>query len=144
HPHGRDLAMVGTRPVVLESVHFTNALQLAIPTATGGLTRRRVLFGGGRVRGTVLYPASDGVAVSVDGRPFSPNGDISYSPRGVGRIDQATGALEMLPGIPLGAGGFASPRGIGTHGFGVAFKHDIERTILPIRIVVQSGGRRLS
>jgi hypothetical protein len=143
HPHGRDVMMAGDRPVVLETTVSRNAIQLAIPAADRHFRRLRVRFHGGGVRGDTLYPAMDHVGVSVDGRPFSPNGTVSYSPRGFGRIDLSNGDLRMLPGIPLGDGTFVHPHDIGTPKFDVEFVHGEERSILPIRIAVEANGHRL-
>ena len=141
HPHGVDVMMAGGEPVVLEARPSTRALRIAVAAAGGGFTRRWVRFSGDGVRGGTLYPNGTAPGVSVDGRPYGRAGGISYSPRGFGRIDVRSGALSMLPGVPLGDGSYLAPHDLGEPSFSVEFIGGRQRTSLPVRIRVTAGRR---
>jgi hypothetical protein len=144
HAHPHDLAVDGSTPVVLEQQAQTLVGVVEVLHAEGASEETAIQAGSHPVVVSLLLPGSHHLTGFVSGRGIHlPRPPIPF-PHGIFRLDvPGSGRVERLPGVPLGDGTFVDVEDQETKDFTLHFVNPTQRSVLPLRIEMVSGGRKI-
>jgi hypothetical protein len=142
HSHPRDLIVTADQPVVLELGRGLAGI-VDVVGSDGRLRRTHVRSGSRPVQVSSLVQTSGSVVGYVSGRPFV-GGTPHYRPRGIFRLGvPGSGAIDRVPGIPLGDGSFMRLNSPGFQDWELRYASGDRRWRRRIHVVVLGNGRSL-
>jgi hypothetical protein len=145
HAHPYDISLVRGRPVVLELKNMSNAAVIGLPDGPGRFTRTPIHQEANALRLVGLVSSRRSVIGWVTGQAIDITKDVVASPSGYAKLDvPGSGEAHMLSGFPLPDGTFARFDDEDHGKFEAHFVSAEKHSVLPVRIEVFGGGKRLS
>jgi hypothetical protein len=150
HPSPRDIAMLGETPVLLQTHLVEHWGYVLAPGESGSATSMRVHDARGPLYVSYLIQTVDrsshAVLGDIEGRAFHVPQLPTRSPQGVADLGLTSGGnVHMLPGVPLGDGGFAAMRFVDSTDVEITFvSASGQSSVLPIRVRLKAGNHTIS
>jgi hypothetical protein len=150
HPSPRDIAMDRETPVLLQTHLVEHWGYVFAPGESGSATSVRVHDARGPLYVSYLIQTVDrsshALLGDIEGRAFHVPQLPTRRPEGVADLGLTSGGeVHMLPGRPLGGGGFAAIRFAGSTDIETTFlSASGESSVLPIRLRLKAGNHTIS